>query len=223
MNYKGLAYQTKWTEYPDIEPLCKRLGIPPTDKKPNGGDRYTVPIIYDPSTKTAIGDSAKIAKYLDTTYPDTPQVFPPGTDAFQAAFNAFFLSEIMNPTFLIAAARTAETLNPISGNFLRRSREEDFYLGKLEDLNTPEAWEALERGLGQIKTFLEANGKEGSLTLMGKVDVFTFSDFQVAGCLKWAKSVWGDDSEEWNTIAGFHDGFPGKFLEQLRRLEIVDI
>ncbi|KAI0089591.1 glutathione transferase GTE1 [Irpex rosettiformis] len=224
LNYKGIAYRTEWTEYPDIEPLCKRLGIPPTDKKPNGGDRYTLPIIYDPSTNTAVGDSAKIAKYLDTAYPRTPRIFPPGTDAFQAAFEAFFLSKILQPTFRTVAAQTAaKTLNPISGEFFRRSREEDFYFGKLENLNTPEAWKALEEGLGQAKIFLEANGEGKALTFFGNKDKLTFSDFQLAAVLKWSKSAWGDNSEEWERIARFHDGFPGKFLEQFNELEVVDL
>lgn len=202
--------------------MAKRLGVPATDKKPNGGERYTVPIIYDPNTKTAVGDSAKIAKYLDTAYPSTPQIFPPGTDAFQAAFDAFFSSAILQPTFLAGAAQTAKTLNPISGDFFRRSREEDFYLGKLEDLNTPEQWEALEKGLGQAKAFLEENGGK-ELTFLGEKDKFTFSDFQLAAGLKWAKSVWGEDSAEWKKIAAFHGGFPKKFLAQFKKLEVVDL
>jgi len=33
LNYKEIPYQTECVEFPDIAPLCKELGIPPTGIK----------------------------------------------------------------------------------------------------------------------------------------------------------------------------------------------
>ncbi|KAF8878319.1 hypothetical protein BD779DRAFT_1554828 [Infundibulicybe gibba] len=76
LNYKSLAYKTEWVEYPDIEPLCKKIGAPPTSTKATGEPHYTLPVIFDPKTKRAISDSAAIAEYLDEQYPETPKLFP---------------------------------------------------------------------------------------------------------------------------------------------------
>jgi glutathione S-transferase len=63
--------------------LCKKIGAEHTSLK---GDQphYTLPVIYDPNTNTAVSDSYNIAKYLDEHYPDTPTAIPRGTEVFQA-------------------------------------------------------------------------------------------------------------------------------------------
>lgn len=78
LQLKGIPFKTEWVEYPDIEPLCKRIGALPTSKKTDGRDHYTLPTIFDPSTGRAISDSLPIALYLDQTYPDSPghSLFP---------------------------------------------------------------------------------------------------------------------------------------------------
>lgn len=219
MNYKGLAYKTEWIEYPDIEAVCKKIGAAPTNKKPDGRKKYTLPAIYDPNTNRAVADSLQIAKYLDETYPDTPQLFPPGTAAFQAAFLAFYVPAVEYPEAFISIARTADRLNPPSSVWLRTSREQ--VLGKLEDLNTPEAWGNLEKGLGQVKEFLGANGEGKNLSFLGKGS-FTFCDFQVAAGLLWVRTVAGEESEDWKKIVGFHGGFVGKFLEQFEKYQTLN-
>lgn len=91
-----------WVEYSDIgtseslsrdlsydacafaEALAKKIGAKPTEYKEGNRPWYTLPIIYDPLTKTVVTDSFDIAIYLDRQYPSTPVVFPPGTIALQA-------------------------------------------------------------------------------------------------------------------------------------------
>ncbi|KAJ3510855.1 hypothetical protein NLJ89_g4435 [Agrocybe chaxingu] len=66
LNYKRIPYKTEWVEYPDIEPLCKRLGIAPTDKKKDGSGRrtnYSLPASTEPFQRAAyVSDSFAIAQ-----------------------------------------------------------------------------------------------------------------------------------------------------------------
>jgi len=216
LNYKGLPYKTEWVEYPDIEALCKRLGAPPTGKKPDGRDQYTLPVIYDPSTKKAVADSLAIAKYLDSTYPDTPQVVPPGLDAFQAVFLDSIVGLVVLPGLLILLSRIAGYLGPQSAEYFRTTREERFG-AKLEDMNKPEQWEALEQGFGKVKDYILANGEGKDLVLLGNKSKITFSDIQIASVLIWLKTLMGENSEDWKRVAGFQDGFWLKFMKQFEQ------
>ena len=87
LNIKGIPYRTVWVEYPDIKPLCLKIGAAATEKLPDGSPLYTLPVIFDPNTSKAIADSAAIARYLDVTYPThVPRLIPEDMDALHAAF-----------------------------------------------------------------------------------------------------------------------------------------
>ena len=147
-----------------------------------------------------------IAQYLDATYPNNPLLFPPGTAALQAAFSSFTIPSVMFPTYMVVLARTAALLNPPSKAYFTETRQNSY--GPLEARNSPEFWEKLESGLGQVKSFIEANGEGKPLLLSGEKDKFTFSDFHIVAILVWARIAAGADSEDWKKIAGFHGGFP---------------
>lgn len=85
LNYKRLPYKTVFVEFPEIARVSQEIGARSTGTWPDGSPKYTVPAIYDPSTKTTVAESITIARYLDETYPDTPRVIPEGTEAFHAA------------------------------------------------------------------------------------------------------------------------------------------
>jgi len=88
LNMKGVKYVTEWLEYPDVEPVTKKLGVPPNGKRPDGSDLYTLPVIVDPNAGAAIVDSERIAEYLEKQYPNAqgPVLFPPGTKGLQVRF-----------------------------------------------------------------------------------------------------------------------------------------
>ncbi|KIM41190.1 hypothetical protein M413DRAFT_445891 [Hebeloma cylindrosporum] len=161
LNFKGIPYETVWVEYPDIEPLCKKLGIPPTSKKEDGNEHYTLPAIHDPSTGAYLSDSILIAEYLEKTYPDTPQVFPHHTIALQATFaEAFWDSIGIARDFIIPAAYTR--LNPRSQEYFRRTKS----FGKSIEDRTPKGedaiakWEQFRGGLGRVdKWYAKSDGK----------------------------------------------------------------
>lgn len=86
LNYKKVPYKTVWVEYADIQTLSKEIGAQPTDKRPNGEPRYTLPAIRITSTGEVIADSAKILQHVEVKYPENPLI-PPGTLDEQLAFS----------------------------------------------------------------------------------------------------------------------------------------
>jgi len=132
LNLKGIPFKTEWVEFPNIELLCKKLGIPPTCKREDRSDRFTLPAIHSPSTGVYISDSILIAEYLEKTYLDTPQIFPHNTFALQAAFTAAFVNNLSALWNFIVHA-TYAILTPRSQEYYRHTREKSF--GKvLEDI-----------------------------------------------------------------------------------------
>lgn len=213
--YKGLPHKTEWIEFPDIEPLCKKLGLPPTRFSPSGSPVYTIPLIYDPNTKKHVLESVAIAKYLDETYPETPQLLPPGTDAFQAVFLDMAWPSIALPLYFSIMEPAARMLNPRSEEFFRRTREETFGK-KVEELATEEQWQAFRKGLGALKQALDSNGPASGGLLMS--DKVTFADLVIASFLVWARTV---AAETWVKIVGLHDGAWEKFLDRFAQYTTV--
>lgn len=70
LNFKGVAYSTQWVQMTDITKVRRGLGVPAGRKFADGTDYYTLPIITDSATRSAVGDSFDIADYLQNTYPD---------------------------------------------------------------------------------------------------------------------------------------------------------
>ncbi|PSR72270.1 hypothetical protein PHLCEN_2v11862 [Hermanssonia centrifuga] len=220
LSFKGLPYKTEWVEYPDIEPLCIKIGAPATSTKADGRPYYTLPVIYDPSTKSVVADSLNIVRYLDKTYPDTPKLLPTGTEAFQAAFLDSAWPSIGFHVFKIIISRTCTGLNEPSQTYFRTTREQTFGK-KLEDVGGEEAWKELDAGLGKLDSWLSANGPGKDNLFTG--DTITLSDFQVASLLTWAKVVCGEDSEDWKRLAGLQNGKWEGYLAQFEKYAAVDI
>ncbi|KIM38462.1 hypothetical protein M413DRAFT_75837 [Hebeloma cylindrosporum] len=221
LNFKGIPYVTEWVEFPDIEPLCKKLGIPLTSKNAEGSDYYSLPAIYDPSTGVYLSDSLVIAEYLEKTYPGTPQVFPDNTIALQLSFVSAFYGNIGAIWDFITPAACAK-LNPRSIEYYRRTRK--IWLGKeMEDV-APKGeaavaqWAQFKNGLAKVDAWYAKNGGEGPF-LLGKTP--SWGDITVASCLILFRIVWGKDSEEWKDISSWNEGRWAGILEALKSYEIV--
>lgn len=213
MNYKGLKYRTEWVEYPDIEALCKKIGAGHTSIKSDGvTPYYTLPVIYDPSTKAVIADSTDIADYLDKTYPDKP-LYTSGTRALHAAFSSVFSDTCFVPLFQLVVLATCLNLNEPSYEYFRRTREAS--MGKLEDI-VPEgekgekAWKEFEKGMEKVATWFKADGDK---PFVGG-DTLRYADIQIAAQLMWAKKVFGKDSKDWARIKDLDGGRWGRYLQQ---------
>ena len=221
MAYKGLAFKTEWVEYPDIEPLCKKLGAPPTGTKGDGSPLYTLPVIYDPQTKTVVEESFKIAKYLDQTYPDTPRLIPDNTAGLQSGFRVGFELNVVIPLYDLVVLAVHNNLNPRSQEFFRRTREEDG--PKLEDyVPSEEVRQKLladvQKGLQRASSWIDHNGGTG-LFVMGSI--VSQADFGIAGQLMWAKVILGEGSVEWQAITIFENGRWETFMKVLEKYEVL--
>ncbi|KAH6892516.1 hypothetical protein B0T10DRAFT_483873 [Thelonectria olida] len=70
LNFKGVAYSTRWVQIPEIPKVRRSLGVPACRKFADGTDFYTLPILTDSRTESTVGDSFDIANYLQNTFPD---------------------------------------------------------------------------------------------------------------------------------------------------------
>lgn len=222
LNFKGLKYKTEWVEYPDIKGVCKDRGARPTTVKSDGvTPHYTLPVIFDPATKTVLEDSTAIAEYLDKTYPDLPRLYPAGTRGLQAAFESAIASTCSTPLYQIVVLATWANLPPRSQEYFRRTREASS--GKrLEDF-LPEGdageqkWKDLESGMAKVAGWFKASGDKPFLG----GDVPLYADFQLAARFIWAKMVLGTDSTIWKRIAALDDGRWDRYLNQFDKWATV--
>ncbi|KAI0337429.1 glutathione transferase GTE1 [Trametopsis cervina] len=221
LNIKGIPYTTVWKEYPEVEPICKELGIPPTGTKPDGSDFYTFPAIQDTRTKTFVGDSYAVIKYLDSAFPDTPPLIQPGSDALHAAFTQRVFRAVGFPIFKICAGRLSRQLNPPSEAYFKVAKAQQLGTDDFDSLNTAESFEALEKGLADIKSLLDANTDAKTVSVTGMPGTYTFSDVMLAAAANWLRTVAGEDSEDWKKAVALHDGFLGKFMENYKHFQQI--
>ncbi|KAF8878316.1 hypothetical protein BD779DRAFT_1613060 [Infundibulicybe gibba] len=196
LNFKGLAYKTEWVEYPDIEPLCKKLGAAPTETKPTGEPHYTLPVIFDPRTKRAISDSVVIAKYLDEQYPETPKLFPKGTHALQHAFMDAYV-QTLDSLWGFALPQACIRLGPGSEPYFRRTREKSFGM-KMEAL--------VPTGAARAEKLAQVEAGSGSTSGGSRTTP--------AGCLGGRGDMGTDE--------GWHGGKLGKLLAAVDKYAAVD-
>ncbi|KAF8208742.1 glutathione S-transferase [Mycena galopus ATCC 62051] len=221
LNYKGLAYRTIWIEYPDIVDLCKRIGAEPSMLFKDGSPYYSLPVIQDPKTGQVISDSARIADYLDATYPDTPELIPAGTHVLQRAFRVA-CDNATEPLWQYIIPAVAKILRPKSEEYYVRTREED-YGQKLTDVwpaseAHAKTWKEVEEGFfGKVDRWLNEPMNQGKPFVMG--DVVSFADFTIAGKLQWCLKGFGEESDLWKDIMIWHGGRWARLIESLRKYE----
>ncbi|KAJ7175361.1 hypothetical protein C8R46DRAFT_1347113 [Mycena filopes] len=220
LNYKGLAYKTVWIEYPDIENFCREIGAEYTMIRRNGTPYYSLPVIHDPKTGTIVSDSARIADYLDATYPDTPRVIPAGTHTLQKTFQVAYDAATDPMTQYIIPA-VAKILRPKSEEYYVRTREIIFGK-KLVDL-TPTgeahevAWKEVEAGFAKVDRWMNEGMNNGAQFVMGAAP--TLADFMLAGEMQWFKTGFGEDSELFKDIMKWNGGRWAKLVEDLKKYE----
>jgi glutathione S-transferase len=81
LNFKRLAFTTRYTDILDIASVRAALACPVTRHLDDGTEFPTLPILQDPATGAVVGDSVDIANYLEETYPGEGGCLFPPTDA----------------------------------------------------------------------------------------------------------------------------------------------
>ena len=160
LNFKGLSYQTKWIDLPDIPSVRQELGVPANRTLPDGSPYPTLPIIQDLSTQEIIGDSFEIALYLDKTYPKSPALVQPGTTGLTAAFNAqvdgLFTKYVILADQMPFDARIADKIKEI---FAKRAGALGVESLQLSDENREKLLVQFERALSEfVKAYHHVGG-----------------------------------------------------------------
>ncbi|KAJ2930910.1 hypothetical protein H1R20_g6174, partial [Candolleomyces eurysporus] len=202
LNIKGIKHQTEWLDFPKIEEQSKKLGIPPSEIKPDGKPFYSIPAIYDPSTNTRISDSLKIIEYLDKTYPDKPQIIAPGTSILNASFSWAFGKSVFTLFPLVAPHMIANSTPEASSIF--RARFEGRVKMTLEEFENDKAlpaklWAEAEEAFTTASAWFKTPDGQERLQpwIMGRE--ITFADLIVWGALAWA--VYGTGGEDEATMS----------------------
>ncbi|EGN94394.1 hypothetical protein SERLA73DRAFT_188256 [Serpula lacrymans var. lacrymans S7.3] len=214
LNYKSLAYETRWVETVDIESICRSLGIPPTTKKLNGDPKYTLPALIDhtPSPPVILSDSTPIIEYLEKAYPNpdpSRAIIPPNYGALFAAFEHHVASTIMADIYPLVIMSMYSTKGP-RGQVHFRKRLEGIYGKPLEEIEAKgEAREVLWRKIEDVFNFfagcIEKNGGE---YFMG--DTITLADFKLCGLL--IMSRYASPNDAWVKIGSWSDGRWTRYL-----------
>ena len=124
LRHKGLEFSHIWVSYPDIAALLESKGV-----KPNSdGTPYTLPAL-DTNDVGVIMGSMKIAKYLETTYPDSDSLFP-HLSLPLAELLEDLLHQISLTVYPIMFPGCVKLLDERGAEYFRRTREAR--LGPLE-------------------------------------------------------------------------------------------
>ncbi|KAG2101603.1 uncharacterized protein F5147DRAFT_312099 [Suillus discolor] len=194
LSYKGLPFVTVWVEYSDISIAMRAIGAKP-NKRSDGSDFCTVPVLNDPNTGALISDSLEIASYLEKTYPEKA-IFPNNSESLIREFNSTHIRLIL-PAFKSIFVRSVEVLSPASAKFFIKVRSIDIPLPW--DATYDEDWALLEKGFNTAyKWYQKTDGK----WYMG--DTFSYADIIVACYLLWFKRVLKED--EWVRISSWNGG-----------------
>ncbi|KAF7302521.1 hypothetical protein HMN09_00886500 [Mycena chlorophos] len=212
LNVKKLRFTTVWLEYAEIAPLCKKIGA-----KPTSDDHYTLPVIYDPTTDTAIAGSLEIAFYLDSTYPESVQLISPGTEALHYAFTDAFQA-LLAPLETYALPATLKVVNSTSQEYFDRTRGRRLGVERLADAIPVAGSDSDVASWKQFKgIFDHINGWFAKSGLYFGGDKLCYADITVAAYLRWIRLVL--DKYRWEDISGWHGGRWRRLMVEMERYE----
>ncbi|KZV74445.1 hypothetical protein PENSPDRAFT_648077 [Peniophora sp. CONT] len=181
LNYKGLPYKTTYLNFVDIKSTFQAKNIPPSQ-----GDAYTVPAIFDHATGKAVSDSARIAEYLDSQYPDTPPVYSPSTREAQIAFEGLVRARFGFAVLPLILLDIYDGVEDKDKEYWRRTREA-LFKGPLESI-VPQGekrtaqLESVRAGLDVVAKEIAEHAGEGALFFGG--DSPCFADITLAATFK---------------------------------------
>jgi glutathione S-transferase len=191
----------------------QELDIPPSQNLPDGTPRYTVPAIHDSSTGAKVSDSYDIIKYLDQTYPDTPQIIVDSQDEFlQSALRRDWglVRDLMLPTGLVLGHIALSSMEGESRLKYQRSYEKAFkatngqHASEAEPSNTH--WKQAEESYGRADAWLtRAEQLSGGPWALGASP--TWPDIVlVSSSIALFITAVGEEGEEWQNVLQWNEG-----------------
>jgi glutathione S-transferase len=216
LNFKKLPFETVFIEYRDIEAKANELGVAPTGRRPDGTPRYTLPMIYDASTKTAVADSTNIVEYLDSAYPYTPQFLAPKTKGIVKAFGdsvstgtTWAVPLTMPHAFETRQLTFASIMHIVKHN------------PGIENIMEPYGVQKERHWIqGELEMERLASYFESDTTFMTGEEP-TAGDFCIAGALISLRALFGKDSQGWTRMMTWQDGKWKRFMDALAPYEKV--
>ncbi|KAL9059338.1 MAG: hypothetical protein Q9162_001207 [Coniocarpon cinnabarinum] len=182
LNFKGVPYQTEWTEYPEIAPTLKAQGVPPNECPP-ASFLYTIPTVrFDDNT--IIMDSKPIAAELEKRHPSPSlHLNSPLVSKVEE-----LLPKIVRPLVpILLPATPRNLLNKPSFDFFQETRKQMFGmpLDEYEKQKGGEhVWDDAKPGFEQMASLLHEN--EGPF-FMGQTP--SYADFILVSCIKWFQRI----------------------------------
>jgi glutathione S-transferase len=156
----------------------------PGDTAAGSKYKYTVPVIHHIPSNKYIMESALIAQFLESTYPDIPV---PLTSELGREIEAKS-RDVVGKTFSTSVMPgEIGVLSPRAQEYFRRTREAA--LGhRLEDLLAKEelSWSAADDGMRAVGKLMQTHKAEGPFVLGARP---TYADFFIAGSLQSARVV----------------------------------
>jgi len=202
LNFKGIEYQTKWVEYPDLEPTLSSH-VPPN---PPSQASYTSPSVQFPDGSYMM-DSKSIVKVIEKEHPEpslhldspllakieelVPKLNEPLRNYWMPLVATKLLSERSTEYFLAVKLKKV-------GKTVEQMREE---FGDGEAV-----WAKVLPTISELGDLLESNGGP---FLMGETP--SYADFMVVSVLQYYKTV--DEALFLKVVGG-----PGDTQTPLRRL-----
>ncbi|KAK1232151.1 hypothetical protein PQX77_004722 [Marasmius sp. AFHP31] len=206
LRYKKLEYEIIPVGFTNIERVARELGASPTITEPK--PKYTVPFIKDSTTGKVISDSVAIAQYLDTTYPDTSLVVPPGSEYLQRLFR----DQILNLTSDVFKV----WLRPKLIKYFSKEIQE---MIPTSDPTPEELSEALKKGKEDFEKLSQSlNGGAPFRSFIMGGDKPTFGDLHMVAFLHFLLFIEGDESAEWKEIRSWANGWLGWEVDQILKL-----
>ncbi|KAJ8085464.1 hypothetical protein PM082_004280 [Marasmius tenuissimus] len=213
LNYKKIPYTVINLGMTDIESTAQSLGVPPTTDSSTGSKRYTVPFIHDTTTKTptVISDSFKIAQHLDTAYPDTPRLIPPGTEMLQSAFCTLVFHAVVPLLPIIRPITAQKYLTPEFRESVRRRFGEGGVSKALSADEEKEGWRKFVTAMTVlVEGYDDESDSEGVFVMGGGSP--TFADIYMTAFTWWVREIVGD-SDGWKEVAGLRRGKVERLIE----------
>jgi glutathione S-transferase len=167
--HKGLSFDTRATRFTDIPKIAD-------------GKQKTLPVIQDGDC--VVGDSAVIADYLDTIYPERPSLFGGVSGRGLTQFVQAWAVSVLHPGIIdLILHDIYSILDPADRDYFRNTRERRF--GKaLEQVQAgrDERLPAFRQSLAPLRRLLEAQPWLGGETPL-------YADYLVFGPFQWARLV----------------------------------